>query len=63
MGSWQWEDTLNEKYPHVVYEEHFKACDAQQSDLTEDGGSDKIEGLHLWFPFHLYLLPSSFLIQ
>lgn len=39
----KWEDTLNEKYPHVVYEEHCKACDAEQYDPTEDNGSDKIE--------------------
>ncbi|KAJ1395008.1 hypothetical protein SESBI_33729 [Sesbania bispinosa] len=39
----KWEDTLNEKYPHVVYEEHCKACDAEQCDPTEDNGSDKIE--------------------
>lgn len=39
----KWEDTLNEKYPHVVYEEHCKACDAEQCDLTKDDGSDKIE--------------------
>lgn len=45
---WQWEDTLNEKYPHVVYQEHCKACDAEQCDSTEDNGSDKIEGLHLY---------------
>lgn len=46
---WQWEDSLNEKYPHVVYEEHCKACDAEQCDSTEDNGSDKIEGLHFHF--------------
>ncbi|KAI5394681.1 hypothetical protein KIW84_061349 [Lathyrus oleraceus] len=39
----KWEDTLNEKYPHVVYEEHCKACDTEQCHLTEDIGSDKIE--------------------
>lgn len=39
----KWEDTLNEKYPHVVYEELCKACDAEQCDLLKDNGSDKIE--------------------
>ncbi|OIV89012.1 hypothetical protein TanjilG_07636 [Lupinus angustifolius] len=39
----KWEDTLNEKYPHVVYEEHCKACDAEHSYLVADTGSDKIE--------------------
>ncbi|KAL2320508.1 hypothetical protein Fmac_029477 [Flemingia macrophylla] len=36
-------DTINEKYPHIVYEEHCKACDAEQCDITEDNSSDKIE--------------------
>ncbi|KAK1578071.1 hypothetical protein Q3G72_027279 [Acer saccharum] len=41
----KWEDSLNEKYPHIVYEEHCKACDAEQPEpnSVEDGGSDKIE--------------------
>ncbi|KAG4909604.1 putative lipase ROG1 [Glycine max] len=39
-----WKDTINEKYPHVVYEEHCKACsDAEQCDSTEDYSYDKIE--------------------
>lgn len=38
-----WKDTINEKYPHIVYEEHCKACDAEQCDITEDNSSDKIE--------------------
>lgn len=25
----QWEDSVNEKYPHVVHEELCKACDAE----------------------------------
>ena len=43
----QWEDTLNEKYPHVVYEEHCKAYEAVECEATsiEDHGSDKLEGL------------------
>ncbi|XP_010094795.2 putative lipase YOR059C isoform X2 [Morus notabilis] len=40
----KWEDTVNEKYPHVVYEERCKGYD-EQSETTsvEDDGSDKIE--------------------
>ncbi|CAL1405577.1 unnamed protein product [Linum trigynum] len=41
----KWEDCLNEKYPHVVHEEHCKACD--ETDLAEpfstDDKFDKIE--------------------
>ncbi|KAH9678637.1 DUF676 domain-containing protein [Citrus sinensis] len=41
----RWEDSLDEKYPHIVYHEHCKACDAEQLDPSsmEDDGSDKIE--------------------
>lgn len=41
----KWEDTLNEKYPHVVYEEHCKACENEQCKSTtiEDDRSDKLE--------------------
>ncbi|KAK7290476.1 hypothetical protein RIF29_04925 [Crotalaria pallida] len=39
----KWYGALNEKYPHVVYEEHCKACDAEQSDLVENTHSDKKE--------------------
>ncbi|KAH9678630.1 DUF676 domain-containing protein [Citrus sinensis] len=41
----KWEDSLDEKYPHIVYHEHCKACDAEQLDPSsmEDDGSDKIE--------------------
>ncbi|XP_028794539.1 putative lipase YOR059C [Neltuma alba] len=38
----KWENTVNEKYPHVVYEEHCKACEAEQCDLLDES-SDKIE--------------------
>ncbi|KDO52570.1 hypothetical protein CISIN_1g021672mg [Citrus sinensis] len=43
----KWEDSLDEKYPHIVHHEHCKACDAEQLDISsmEDDGSDKIEGL------------------
>lgn len=42
----KWADSLNEKYPHVVYEELCKACNADQDESlsTEDDGLDKIEG-------------------
>ncbi|KAJ9164016.1 hypothetical protein P3X46_023634 [Hevea brasiliensis] len=41
----KWEDYVNEKYPHIVYEERCKASDAEQSDLVtiEDNYSDKLE--------------------
>ncbi|KAG5533668.1 hypothetical protein RHGRI_027751 [Rhododendron griersonianum] len=44
----QWEDSLNEKYPHIVYEEHCKAYDTEVTEhcdsmLTEDDDSDKLE--------------------
>ncbi|CAJ1967810.1 unnamed protein product [Sphenostylis stenocarpa] len=39
-----WKDTINERYPHVVYEEHCKACsDSEQYDILENDNSDKIE--------------------
>ncbi|KAL6980919.1 hypothetical protein U1Q18_022554, partial [Sarracenia purpurea var. burkii] len=41
----KWEGSLNEKYPHIVYEEHCKACDSEQCEpvVMEDDGSDKLE--------------------
>lgn len=50
---YQWEDTVDEKYPHIVYEEHCKAYDAEQCEPTsvENDGSDKLEGLQLHFLF------------
>ncbi|KAL5541314.1 hypothetical protein UlMin_044574 [Ulmus minor] len=41
----KWEDTVNENYPHVVYEEHCKACDAEESKSTsvDNDNSDKLE--------------------
>ncbi|KAJ6426322.1 hypothetical protein OIU84_022017 [Salix udensis] len=41
----KWEDYVNKEYPHIVYEEHCKACDAEQSELisTADDGLDKLE--------------------
>ncbi|KAL5569794.1 hypothetical protein UlMin_026369 [Ulmus minor] len=41
----KWEDTVNENYPHVVYEEHCKACDTEESEATsaDDDSSDKLE--------------------
>ncbi|XP_021905763.1 putative lipase YOR059C [Carica papaya] len=41
----KWEDSLNEKYPHIVYEEHCKGYEAVECETisTEDDGSDKIE--------------------
>ncbi|PWA74102.1 alpha/beta-Hydrolases superfamily protein [Artemisia annua] len=37
-----WEDSVNEKYPHVVYEERCKACDLEQ-DLTKDDNTNDVE--------------------
>ncbi|XP_021287219.1 putative lipase YOR059C [Herrania umbratica] len=42
----KWEESLNETYPHIVYEEHCKACDIDQyEDISteDDGSSDKLE--------------------
>lgn len=38
---------MNEKYPHVVYEELCKACDAEQGEpmSAEADSLDNIEGL------------------
>nr|GEW70592.1 putative lipase ROG1 [Tanacetum cinerariifolium] len=38
----KWEDSVSEKYPHVVYEERCKACDPEQ-DLTKDDNTDDVE--------------------
>lgn len=38
----KWEDSVNEKYPHVVYEERCKACDLEQ-DLTKDDNTNDVE--------------------
>lgn len=41
----QCEDVSNEKYPHVVCEEHCKAYDDQSETTSiEDDGFDKLEG-------------------
>lgn len=42
----KWENVVNEKYPHIVFEEHCKACDAEQCEPSsvEDDGLDKLEG-------------------
>ncbi|XP_030530241.1 lipid droplet phospholipase 1 [Rhodamnia argentea] len=41
----KWESSLNEKYPHIVYEEHCKANDIEQSDpiIGENDGANKLE--------------------
>ncbi|KAL6977610.1 hypothetical protein U1Q18_026402 [Sarracenia purpurea var. burkii] len=41
----KWEDCLNEKYPHIVYEEHCNGYDIEQCEpiVVEDDGSDKLE--------------------
>ncbi|CAL5322912.1 hypothetical protein CsSME_00001332 [Camellia sinensis var. sinensis] len=41
----KWQDSLNEKYPHVVYEEHCKAYDTEQCEsvVIEDEGPNKLE--------------------
>ncbi|KAK3403714.1 putative lipase ROG1 [Eucalyptus grandis] len=41
----KWQSSLNEKYPHIVYEEHCKANDTEQSEpvLGENDGADKLE--------------------
>ncbi|KAJ4952706.1 hypothetical protein NE237_029538 [Protea cynaroides] len=39
----KWEDSLCEKYPHIVYEEYSKAKDCEQNIAVEDEGSDTLE--------------------
>ncbi|KAL0321689.1 UNVERIFIED_CONTAM: ATP-dependent 6-phosphofructokinase, chloroplastic [Sesamum calycinum] len=40
----KWEDSVDEKYPHVVYEERCKAYDNEQSEPpVEDDGLDALE--------------------
>lgn len=41
----KWADSLNEKYPHIVYQEHCKACDSEQGEpvVKEDDHFDKLE--------------------
>ncbi|KAK4385177.1 ATP-dependent 6-phosphofructokinase, chloroplastic [Sesamum angolense] len=40
----KWEDSVDEKYPHVVYEERCKAYDNEQSEPpVEDDGLDELE--------------------
>uniref|UniRef100_A0A7N0VBH3 DUF676 domain-containing protein n=1 Tax=Kalanchoe fedtschenkoi TaxID=63787 RepID=A0A7N0VBH3_KALFE len=41
----QWEGCVNEKYPHVVYEEHCKVYDVDKCESVsgEEDGCDKIE--------------------
>ncbi|XP_073021085.1 lipid droplet phospholipase 1-like [Primulina eburnea] len=39
----EWEDSIDDKYPHVVYEEHCKACDVPREYTKEDDGLDELE--------------------
>ncbi|KAL0452598.1 UNVERIFIED_CONTAM: putative lipase ROG1 [Sesamum latifolium] len=40
----KWEDSIDEKYPHIVYEERCKACvENQNESMTEDDGLDQLE--------------------
>lgn len=41
----KWEDSVSERYPHIVYEEHSKANDTEQGELVSvvDDGSDVLE--------------------
>nr|XP_043613147.1 lipid droplet phospholipase 1-like [Erigeron canadensis] len=41
----KWEDAVNEKYPHIVYEERCKACDFEQDSTYGDNASDVEEEL------------------
>ncbi|KAE8056841.1 hypothetical protein FH972_013577 [Carpinus fangiana] len=43
----KWEDSLNEKYPHVVHEEHCKANDGEQCEPPSI--EDKLEVLSSFF--------------
>ncbi|KAL9237152.1 hypothetical protein vseg_011737 [Gypsophila vaccaria] len=39
----KWEDSLNEKYPHIVHEEHCDAREPDEAALAEIQSFDKIE--------------------
>ncbi|KAK8657871.1 hypothetical protein V6N13_036090 [Hibiscus sabdariffa] len=39
----KWEESLNETYPHIVYEEHCKAYDNDQDEAEDNGSHDKLE--------------------
>lgn len=39
----KWKDSINEKYPHIVYEEYCKQCEHDEATTEEDQSSDKIE--------------------
>ncbi|XP_043719797.1 lipid droplet phospholipase 1-like isoform X1 [Telopea speciosissima] len=39
----KWEDSLSEKYPHIVYEEYSKEKDSEQHLAVEGEGSDTLE--------------------
>ncbi|KAI3817899.1 hypothetical protein L1987_11699 [Smallanthus sonchifolius] len=41
----KWEDSVNEKYPHVVYEERCKACDFEPDSTNGDNKDDVEEEL------------------
>lgn len=47
----QWEDSLSEKYPHIVYEEHSKGTNTDQckQDSVINCDSDELEGKYLIF--------------
>ena len=44
---YQWEDAVNEKYPHIVYEERCKGTDSENIEPTsaEVSYPDRLEGL------------------
>ncbi|KAI3471011.1 hypothetical protein Pfo_027674 [Paulownia fortunei] len=40
----KWEDSIDENYPHIVYEEWCKVCDGKQCETTtEEDGLDELE--------------------
>lgn len=54
----QWEDSLSEKYPHIVYEERSKAIDVDKTeqDLDISRDSDVLEGNDLNYFFRIEIL-------
>ncbi|KAM3363830.1 hypothetical protein P3S68_018684 [Capsicum galapagoense] len=38
----KWEDSLNEKYPDIVYQEHCKACESEQMIVFTSSNLDII---------------------
>ncbi|CAA0817616.1 alpha/beta-Hydrolases superfamily protein, partial [Striga hermonthica] len=42
----KWENSVHEKYPHIVFEERCKACDKEQNEsvIEDNAPDDELEG-------------------